>query len=341
MKLPPEFDLSSESSGSSSEALASESVTLVITSYNHGHFLPAAIESGLAQTRPFHEIIVVDDGSNDDTGAVVARYPTVRYARQENQGLPAARNCGLRLACASHIVFLDADDRLHPIAVEAGLNCCRANPAAAFVYGRFRYIQPSGAADPPKPLRHWGAAAYCGFLRRNFVEMHATVMYRRDVVVALRGFDEQLRAGEDYDLYLRAARDHQVACHDAVVADYHLHDSNMSHDGRLMLLTSLRVLGRQRDYAKRNSAQYKAYKEGLRNWQECYGPRFASQIIRRHRSGVPWSALAGDLFLLLTRAPYALLAKRSTVLQWALQQCVGYLPFRIRSWLMARWSWLS
>ena len=87
-------------------------VSVVIPCYNQAHFLGEAIESVLAQTYPHLEIVVVDDGSTDNTGEVAARYPGVRYVRQENQGLAAARNTGLRHSSGDYLVFLDADDRL-------------------------------------------------------------------------------------------------------------------------------------------------------------------------------------------------------------------------------------
>src|SRR5215212_9690625 len=89
-------------------------VSVVIPCYNQAHFLSEAIESVLAQTHPNFEIIVVDDGSTDNTSEVAARYPGVRHIRQDNQGLAAARNTGLRESKGTCLVFLDADDRLLP-----------------------------------------------------------------------------------------------------------------------------------------------------------------------------------------------------------------------------------
>src|SRR6266446_9539630 len=100
-------------------------VSVVIPCYNQAHFLGEAIDSALAQTYPHLEIVVVDDGSTDNIAAVVARYPGVRYFRQENQGLAAARNTGLRHSVGERLVFLDADDRLMPGAIEVGLACFR------------------------------------------------------------------------------------------------------------------------------------------------------------------------------------------------------------------------
>ena len=90
-------------------------VTIVVTTYNHACFLAEAIDSALAQTHPAALVIVVDDGSTDDPAAVSAHYQEVRFVRQSNQGLSAARNMGLHLAETPYVLFLDADDRLGPL----------------------------------------------------------------------------------------------------------------------------------------------------------------------------------------------------------------------------------
>jgi hypothetical protein len=103
---------------------AGATVAVIIPTFNHARFLAEAIMSVLAQTRPPEEIMVVDDGSTDDPANVVAQFPTVQFIRQDNRGVSAARNKGLRSCMTSHVIFLDADDRLLPTAIEAGLACC-------------------------------------------------------------------------------------------------------------------------------------------------------------------------------------------------------------------------
>ena len=111
------------------------SVAVVIPCYNQRNFLASAIESALEQSLPAAEIIVVDDGNEEDLSEFARSYPAITLLRQANRGLAGARNAGLRACTAQRVIFLDADDRLGPDAVEAGLRCFDDNPGAAFVYG--------------------------------------------------------------------------------------------------------------------------------------------------------------------------------------------------------------
>jgi GT2 family glycosyltransferase len=311
-------------------------VALIVTSYNHAHFLAEALDSALRQTRPFAEIIVVDDGSTDDTAAVVARYPQVRYFRQENRGLAAARNSGLNQSGSELVVFLDADDLLHPTAVEAGLRCFEAHPGARFVYGSFRYIQLTGEASSVVLAKDCGQDAYLALLRDNFIAMHATVMYRRAALLAVRGFNEQLHACEDYDLYFRVARGGKVARHGAVVADYRRHGNNMSRNARLMLATSLGVLRSQWPHVRGDRERQRAYRKGVRNWQTLYGTKWAGEIAHRLRSGAPKAAVAAEICGLVTRAPYALVANQGRVYRGLARKALRKLPPRLGARLLAR-----
>jgi glycosyltransferase involved in cell wall biosynthesis len=186
--------------------------------FNQAAFLPDAIESVLNQTVPAAEIILVDDGSTDETAKVAAAYPTICYRWQKNQGLSSARNSGIRAASGDFLVFLDADDRLLPTALESGLRCFAAYPDCAFVSGQHRRIDRKGDVIRLPKRIEIGAEPYLDLLRGNYIGMHATVMYRRWVFDLVGGYNPVLRAGEDYDLYLRVARRYPVARHDDVVA---------------------------------------------------------------------------------------------------------------------------
>lgn len=205
-------------------------VAVVIPTFNQARFIADAITSVLAQTRSADEIIVVDDGSTDNPADVVARFPTVQFIRQDNRGPSGARNTGLRGSQATYILFLDADDRLLPTAIEAGLTFIHSRPDCGFVYGGYRHISEAGEPTSPDRVRPIDGDCYLALLRGNRIVMHATVLYRRDCVVAAGGFDETLWRAEDYDLYLRMAQRYPVASHSTIVAEYRRHGQNASRN---------------------------------------------------------------------------------------------------------------
>ena len=113
-------------------------VSIIVPAYNQSHYLEAAVQSALAQTYADVEVIVVDDGSTDDTRAVAQRLTDsrVRYVYQENRGLPAARNTGIRHARGSLLSFLDSDDLFLPDKVRLLLAAMEADPSLGLVAGQ-------------------------------------------------------------------------------------------------------------------------------------------------------------------------------------------------------------
>jgi glycosyltransferase involved in cell wall biosynthesis len=245
------------------------SVTVVITTYNHAHFLAEAIDSVIGQTHPADEIIVVDDGSSDDPGTVVASRPEVQFIRQLNQGLASARNTGLWAASSEAIVFLDADDRLLPNALEQGLACLVREPRSGLVYGGHRRTdaewRPIGE-DRYDPL----GDPYTDLLQGKPIGMHAAVMYSRDRLREIGGFDTSLQRCEDYDVYLRMAQTHPIASHPNTVAEYRIHGANISLDNRDMLRWILKVHERQKSFALARPDAAKAWHFGRSFWRDYY-----------------------------------------------------------------------
>lgn len=267
---------------------ARASVAVVITCYNQSAFLPEAVESALSQ-HPEPRVLVVDDGSSDDTRAVAATFPRVEYVYQRNRGLSAARNTGLRMCREDFVVFLDADDRLCPGGLAANLGAIAPDPELAFVYGAFRAITATGTPIYTMGRDHGGESPYTALLRRNHIGMHGSVMYRRRFLEGAGAFDETLDACEDYDVFLRLARLHRVAWHQTSVADYRQHSKAMSNNALLMLRSSLFVLRRQRPFTRADARNRAAYRDGLRQWREYYGSRLRREALqclrrRRHRS---------------------------------------------------------
>jgi glycosyltransferase involved in cell wall biosynthesis/SAM-dependent methyltransferase len=245
------------------------SVAVVVTTYNHVAYLDDAIGSVICQSVPADEIIVVDDGSTDHPDIVVSRYSQVRLIRQRNQGLSAARNNGLQAAVSDKIIFLDADDRLCRDAIEAGLQCFLRHLEAGFVYGGFRHVDAVGDITSGPICHDIGPDPHITFLRGNQVGMHGTVMYDRRRLLDAGGFDLSLRRCEDYDIYLRMSRNHSVASHHHVVAEYRLHGTNMSSNYLEMLHSAQRVLARYRP-PERSGPAAAAWRQGQANWRRYY-----------------------------------------------------------------------
>ncbi len=279
-------------------------VSVVIPCYNCWRFLGEAIESVLAQTHPHVEPVVIDDGSSDDTAAVSARYRSVRYVRQENQGVSAARNRGIRESSGEYLLFLDADDRLLPRAIEVNLGWLKANPGWAFVFGEHRYIDLGG-----RLLREWTRPGvttdyYSHLLAGNAVGMCATALFRRSVFETVGFFDSRLDRCEDWELFLRIARRFPVGSHNETVAEYRRYPaSTTGSDPARMLSSAMCVLRSQRPFVGGNRGFETAYAKGLAHWRSYYGEPLASQIRQRWSRRANRLGAARDALVLLRYAP--------------------------------------
>lgn len=262
----------------------------MISCFDQARFLPDAIESARDQTYDSVEVVVVDDGSTDGTSEVAASYPDVRLVCQTNAGLSAARNAGLAVSGGDYVVFLDADDRLRPEAVAAGLACFEAHPASVFVSGDHVRIDVDGHEIPKPGPGDVGPDLYLSLLRGNYIGMHAAVMYRRAPAVAVGGFDPALAAAEDYDFYLRLARDAPVARHDTVVAEYRIHGDNMSADSAFMLRSVLTVLRKHAPFVRGDAEQERALQDGVAIWTDYYH----AEMIEGYRSRLRQRGLTSE-----------------------------------------------
>lgn len=248
----------------------SATVAVIIPIFNYARFLAAAIESVLAQTHPADEIIVVDDGSTDDPGAIAAKFPGVRLIQQENRGPNSARNAGLRSCKTSHLVFLDADDRLLPKALEAGLACIVDRPDCAFVYGGYRLISESGDRIGPDVLKPIDGDAHLAFIRENRIGLPAAALYRVDCLRSVNGFDETLRRAEDLEVYLRLTQKYPIATHPEIVAEYRRHDQNVSSNYAEQLRAALQVLDLHELRIGADARTRAALREGRANRRKMY-----------------------------------------------------------------------
>lgn len=181
-------------------------VSVVIPTYNYARYIGEAIDSALAQTLPPIEVIVVDDGSTDDTQAVLAAYgDRIRVLRQENEGVAIARNSGIAAARGEYVAFLDADDVWKPRKLE--LQMARFDESIGLVHCG---IESGETVQLPRVDGHVADALL--LLEADVIHgPGSTVVVRKRVAEEVGGFDGGLAASEDWDFCYRVALRHRVA----------------------------------------------------------------------------------------------------------------------------------
>jgi glycosyltransferase involved in cell wall biosynthesis len=229
-------------------------VSIIVPAYNYAGFVTEAINSTLIQSHNNIEVIVVDDGSVDDTASIVNALAKtdarICYIYQNNQGLSSARNTGMKKARGEFLVFLDADDVLHPQKIQAHLEHFLQMPETDISYGRSRYFlsgKPEETfANIDLDNTEWmsgvsgGAAAVMPLLVVNNIMPVCSAMLRRSVLERVGDFDTTLKSLEDWDYWLRATT---IDCIFSFSADERLaafirvHDVSMSQNTLRMLIT--------------------------------------------------------------------------------------------------------
>lgn len=262
-----------------------ELVSVVIPCYQQAQYLGEAIESVLAQSYPHLEIVVVDDGSTDNVGAIASRYPGVRCIREPNSGAAAARNAGIRNSNGDFLVFLDADDRLAPDGVGAGVRALEGRPECGAAIGTFQRTtfdnRPLQTHEQPPVEEH----QYEELMRSNWAGFPARAIYRRSLFEHVRGFDTEIEGAADFDLNLAIAREFPICSHEALVAEHREHGGNMSDNAGKMLEQTLVAMRKQRPYLRGDRERKRAYREGTRNWKRYWGDLLALQAARARREG--------------------------------------------------------
>jgi glycosyltransferase involved in cell wall biosynthesis len=257
-------------------------VSVIITCYNHGRYLANAIDSLKSQTYQSFEIIVVDDGSVDNTEDVSLSYTEVNYVYQPNAGLSAARNAGVKHAKGKYLVFLDADDWLLDRALEINVNFLNADDTAAFVAGGYEAYYEYDNRTKVKQQNIQGNY-YCELLKRNFIAMHATVMYHNWVFQKFQ-YNTSLRFCEDYDLYLQVTRTYPIIYHTELIAVYRKHSNNMSINYPGMMEFALLALSFQKNNLK-TDIEKRFYNEGVSFWRSYYSKKMYESLLRKLQAG--------------------------------------------------------
>jgi glycosyltransferase involved in cell wall biosynthesis len=275
-------------------------VSVVLPTYNSARFLGTAIQSVLDQTFQDWELIVVDDGSDDNTRDVLAAFrdPRIRYFYQENRGAPAALNAGLRLARGAYVAFLGGDDRW--MAEKLALQVAQLDglpPQVALVYADLRLVNLEDNAilgrflDGREPPR---GRVLSELVRTEGSFIHPCAsLIRREVFDKVGLFDETLRTHEDWDLWIRIASVYEVEALDIPLAVYGRHPSQLTKDIWQMysdgVEAKLRVL--------RSNTLPPADRRALRHYLAHHHYGYGIKALNLGRRKEAWEALLKSLRL--------------------------------------------
>jgi glycosyltransferase involved in cell wall biosynthesis len=220
-------------------------VSVIIPSYNAGGYVAEAVASVLVQTYQPLEIILINDGSTDDTDEVLLRYVgKMRYFYQPNRGLSATRNRAIALARGELIAFLDADDVWLPEKLARQVDCLTQNPRIGLVHTNYvKLYSDTGIHSPHEPLNITDGRCYTRLVLGN-VLLVSSVVLRRECLDRVGVFDEKIpqRTCEDYDLWLRIARHFEFAYIPEALMLYRRHAGNMSNKTHAMIGDELYVV---------------------------------------------------------------------------------------------------
>lgn len=209
-------------------------VSVILPAYKAERFVGEAVDSILGQTLTDFELIVIDDGSTDGTGTILAERaagdPRVRLVSRPNRGLTPTLNEGLAAARADYVAIMNADDVALPERLERQAAYLDAHPTVAAVGSQTRLILADGTAGPAVSLPQ-APAEVRAFLTKASPLAHPAVMFRRAAVIAAGGYRPRIEPAEDYDLWLRLAERHDLANLPQVLLHYRVHGGQATAGG--------------------------------------------------------------------------------------------------------------
>jgi len=268
-------------------------VSVVIPTYRHQDYVTQAIESVFRQTLREYEVIVVNDGSPDQTAArlaPLAESGKIRYFEQANAGQAAARNRGLGAARGRYVAFFDDDDRWPPNKLEWQVGILDRSPDVGMVAGDVADLSefPRGAEKPLDGPRSLDFESLFSGVPGVSLYSPGQALMRTELVRRSGGFDEAIWGADDFDLYMRLARKMRIAVYTRVALFYREHADNASRDFGRLFANTAKVIRKQLPHVPR--ARRAAVRARADAWlYEWGGRRLVRQAKGRFRRG-EWRA---------------------------------------------------
>ncbi|MDB2562852.1 glycosyltransferase family 2 protein [Sulfurimonas sp.] len=203
-------------------------ISVVIPTYNRYEFLKRALESVYAQTYTVSEVIVIDDGSTDETSQIQKEFPQINYIYQKNSGVSSARNLGIKNAMYEWIAFLDSDDTWHRDKLQLQVELHQKRPDLLISYTDESWIRDAKEVKIPKKFRKYDGDIFSECLSHCIIAPSATLLHI-SLITKVGSFDERLEVCEDYDLWLRIALEHEIGLVDkSLITKYAGHEDQLS-----------------------------------------------------------------------------------------------------------------
>lgn len=215
-------------------------VSVIIHTYNNEKFIAETISTVQSQTYDDYEIIVVDDGSTDNTRTELLPYmDKIKYHYKENGGIASAKNTGIKLSNAEFVAFLDHDDLWSPEKLELQIDYFEKNPRVGLVYSKYASFRND------KIIRAKPKIGYSGWIFPNLISKSiiqtSTVMVKMECLNTIGTFDESLVLADEYDLFLRIAKKYECGFIDIKLTKYRIHENNASKNKHLFDMENLKV----------------------------------------------------------------------------------------------------
>ena len=292
-------------------------VSVIMPAYNVASYIAAAMDSALGQTFDDLEVVVVNDGSTDDTPAIVSRYTArddrVRLLHQTNGGISVARNTALRVARGQYFALLDADDVWDPEYLAEQMAIFRARPDVSIVTGNAVNL---GGLLTGQPARPWPDPRPEPTLQTMLADEEAVFImsiFSRRVYEQIGGFDETIRSNEDYDYWLRASlAGFRFARNDKPLGEYRRRSDSVSACDARMVRGILHILRKIRPMLHEYPAEQAVLDRQVQRFEVELLAAEARSAIER----ADFESAAANLAALHARRPRAAVALARLMVHW-------------------------